>query len=87
LLRLCGGGAETNADLFQLVGEPLLAGELVLFQSEQQLLVVLHSVPATAAIHFTLYSFQCIFSSRQAQVSSFIVKLMARVYISQPVQI
>ena len=31
-------------DLFQLVGKPLLAGELVLLQGEDQLLVVLHSI-------------------------------------------
>ena len=33
-------------DLLELVGEPLLAGELVLLQGEDQLLVVLHSIPA-----------------------------------------
>ena len=32
-------------DLFKLVGKPLLAGELVLLQGEDQLLVVLHSIP------------------------------------------
>ena len=32
-------------DLLELVGEPLLAGELVLLQGEDQLLVVLHSIP------------------------------------------
>jgi hypothetical protein len=38
-----GRGAAT--DLLQLIGEALLAGELVLLQGEQQLLVVLHRVP------------------------------------------
>ena len=32
-------------DLLELVGEPLLARELVLLQGEDQLLVVLHSIP------------------------------------------
>ena len=32
-------------DLFQLVGKSLLARELVLLQGEDQLLVVLHSIP------------------------------------------
>jgi hypothetical protein len=41
-----GGGGGTATDLLQLVGEALLAGELVLLQGEQQLLVVLHRVPA-----------------------------------------
>ena len=31
-------------DLLQLVGQPLLAAELVLLEGEDQLLVVLHSV-------------------------------------------
>ena len=32
-------------DLLQLVGQPLLAAELVLLQSQDQLLIVLHSIP------------------------------------------
>ena len=32
-------------DLLELVGEALLAGELVLLQGQDQLLVVLHRVP------------------------------------------
>ena len=32
-------------DLLELVGEPLLARELVLLQGQDQLLVVLHSIP------------------------------------------
>ena len=32
-------------DLLQLVGQPLLAAELVLLQCENELLVVLHRVP------------------------------------------
>jgi hypothetical protein len=46
--RYLGGGGKGGAatDLLQLVGEALLAGELVLLQGEQQLLVVLHRVPA-----------------------------------------
>ena len=32
-------------DLFELVGKSLLARELVLLQGEDQLLVVLHSIP------------------------------------------
>ena len=32
-------------DLLQLVGQPLLAAELVLLQGDDQLLVVLHCVP------------------------------------------
>ena len=32
-------------NLLELVGEPLLARELVLLQGEDQLLVVLHSIP------------------------------------------
>jgi hypothetical protein len=39
------GGGGAAADLLQLIGEALLAGELVLLQGEQQLLVVLHRVP------------------------------------------
>jgi len=31
-------------DLLQLVGQPLLAAELVLLQSQDQLLIVLHSI-------------------------------------------
>ena len=33
-------------DLLELVGKPLLARELVLLQGEDQLLVVLHRIPA-----------------------------------------
>ena len=42
--HLLGVTLHDVVDLLQLVGQPLLAAELVLLQGEDQLLVVLHSV-------------------------------------------
>ena len=44
---ICSLGVSLHdvVDLLQLVGQPLLAAELVLLQCENELLVVLHRVP------------------------------------------
>ena len=44
---ICSLGVSLHdvVDLLQLVGQPLLAAELVLLQGDDQLLVVLHGVP------------------------------------------
>ena len=42
-------------DLLQLVGQPLLAAELVLLEGEDQLLVVLHSVTEIRKIFYYLF--------------------------------
>ena len=44
LLQLLGVTLHDVVHLLELVGQPLLAAELVLLQGEDQLLVVLHSV-------------------------------------------
>ena len=44
VLQLLGVALHDVVDLLELVGQPLLAAELVLLQGEDQLLVVLHSV-------------------------------------------
>ena len=44
LLQLLGVTLHDVVHLLELVGQPLLAAELVLLQGENQLLVVLHSV-------------------------------------------
>ena len=44
VLQLLSVALHDVVDLLQLVGQPLLAAELVLLQGEDQLLVVLHSV-------------------------------------------
>lgn len=55
VLQLLGVALHDVVDLLELVGQPLLAAELVLLQGEDQLLVVLHSVTEKRK-HFIIFS-------------------------------
>ena len=46
-LHLLGVALHDVVDLLQLVGQPLLAAELVLLQRQDQLFIVLHSITET----------------------------------------
>ena len=53
--HLLGVTLHDVVDLLQLVGQPLLAAELVLLQGEDQLLVVLHSVTGKGKEFYYLF--------------------------------
>ena len=55
VLQLLGVTLHDVVDLLELVGQPLLAAELVLLQGEDQLLVVLHSVTEKRRIFYYLF--------------------------------
>ena len=55
VLQLLSVTLHDVVDLLQLVGQPLLAAELVLLQGEDQLLVVLHSVTEKGKAFYYLF--------------------------------
>ena len=65
-------------DLLQLVGQPLLAAELVLLQCDDQLLVVLHCVPEISEDYrnFQFFQFKIYFPNTVSSAGEF--KLVLR---------